>query len=361
MQITRVEKLLKECLENISDDNKAAEYSNTMCAYLETEKLSNELITLIVRGIEIDQGSNFFDYIDGLSSNKLPEVWKIIKNNTEVKNSSENAIKFLSNFLYATFVSKQDSKVICGKVLTFLMQSIEKKNITEELCEPILRDYFLRELPSNFQYPAWEKLEVTPETKRIFCKILQNIIEKDEESRKNISLNRWLKTGEKSAEEEIREKKLEKKIPTSKIDDLKAIVEHYITIEKEYKELIYELDKKQRETSELCREVNELTSQRDRLEISVRNLKNKLEQMKTQIDGAKKEVEERKKINDAFDALKKNDEIALLNDIANDLKAEYLDFIDSESDKMDIELGEIYREKIRNIFKILKKKGIQVG
>ena len=63
----------------------------------------------------------------------------------------------------------------------------------------------------------------------------------------------------------------------------------------------------------------------------------------------------------AFGALKKNDESALLQDIANELKAEYQDFVESESDEMDLVLGEIYREKLRNIFKILDKKGITMG
>lgn len=72
-------------------------------------------------------------------------------------------------------------------------------------------------------------------------------------------------------------------------------------------------------------------------------------------------IGERKALNDAFDALKKNDESALLRDIGNDLKTEYSDFKDSENDEMDITLGEIYREKIRNIFKILEKKGVKVS
>ena len=58
--------------------------------------------------------------------------------------------------------------------------------------------------------------------------------------------------------------------------------------------------------------------------------------------------------------MKKNDETALLRDIGNDLKAEYRDFMDSEKDEMDVTLGEIYREKIKNIFKILEKKGVKV-
>ena len=74
----------------------------------------------------------------------------------------------------------------------------------------------------------------------------------------------------------------------------------------------------------------------------------------------KKEIDERKDLNDAFDAMKANDEKALLKDIASDLSAIYKDFKDSEKVEMNMVLGEIYREKIKDVFSILEKKGIKV-
>lgn len=41
------------------------------------------------------------------------------------------------------------------------------------------------------------------------------------------------------------------------------------------------------------------------------------------------------------------------------LKSEYADFMDSIHDPMDPELGEIYRDKLVNIFRILKQEGVE--
>ena len=48
----------------------------------------------------------------------------------------------------------------------------------------------------------------------------------------------------------------------------------------------------------------------------------------------------------------------LLHKISSDLRAEYEDFAASINDQMDVELGEIYREKLRHVFRILADNGI---
>lgn len=52
--------------------------------------------------------------------------------------------------------------------------------------------------------------------------------------------------------------------------------------------------------------------------------------------------------------------MALLKGIAEEISAEYKDFKESQNDEMDILLGEIYREKLNNIFKLLERKGIKM-
>lgn len=71
------------------------------------------------------------------------------------------------------------------------------------------------------------------------------------------------------------------------------------------------------------------------------------------------EVETRKKINDTADVFNDKNKEAIRREVASDLKAEYLDFMDSVGDLMDDVLGEIYREKIKNIFRILEKKRLR--
>lgn len=360
MDIKKLDEILQYSLANTSDDKKAADYSNAVCQFLEEEKASNELISIIVKGMDIDRGANFFDYIESLSKDSLQEIWKIIRNNTEVKRSSPNAIKFLCGMLYTAFVSEKDITLIRGSVISFLTGLINKGSIKESVYTPIVLDYFVQDLPDGFTYPTWDSLKITPGVEKVFIKIMLYILTKNEIVNRNHLLRQWIKNGEQHAEKELHKKQLEDKIPPSKIGDLKSLIEHYTKVEQNFRTLVYDMDKKEIEVAMLSNQILELTKQRDSLEVTIRDSERTLEKMQEQLAGAKKEVEQRKEINDAFDALKKNEENAILNDIANGLKAEYRDFMDSEKDEMDIDLGEIYREKIKNIFRILKKKGIQV-
>lgn len=326
MELKELEERLDECMMENSDDDKIAEYTDALCTCLETEKVSAELIAIVVRGIEIDRGANFFDYAEGMSQNELQDVWKMIRNNAEITGAGEKAVKFLSGLFYAAFVSETELASLRGNVLSFLTKLICKKTIPEELYAPVLLDYFVLGLPLEFRYPIWENLGVEPETVNGFCEMMLHIIEWDTVAQRNDLLRQWLNAGKRYAEAELRKREPDERALFGRIDELRAITEYYGELEQSYRDLLHEMERKRRE-----------------------------------LDEARKEIEERKEINDAFDALKRNDERAILQDIANELKAEYSDFMDSENDEMDLVLGEIYREKIRNIFKLLRKKGIQVG
>ena len=64
-----------------------------------------------------------------------------------------------------------------------------------------------------------------------------------------------------------------------------------------------------------------------------------------------------------FEMLKncmEQDKQHMLYAVAEELHVEFADFYESVNDEMDVVLGEIYREKIKNIGKILKRHGIDV-
>lgn len=62
----------------------------------------------------------------------------------------------------------------------------------------------------------------------------------------------------------------------------------------------------------------------------------------------------------AVDAIHSDRVTSALNDIADVIKPFAEDFRNSEHDEMDELLGEIYRESLRQIFKILKSKGVNI-
>ena len=192
-----------------------------------------------------------------------------------------------------------------------------------------------------------------------FCNILTKVIEGRNDATA-FSIRKWASDGERYANEAIEVKKLEAQIPKTKVEELISIAEHYKDVENKLREKVYEVDRLQKNIAALESEISEVKKEKVQLEDQIKELHGDVASQQKHLDKAEKEIGERKALNDAFDALKKNDETALLRDIGNDLKAEYRDFMDSEKDEMDVTLGEIYREKIKNIFKILEKKGVKV-
>ena len=73
------------------------------------------------------------------------------------------------------------------------------------------------------------------------------------------------------------------------------------------------------------------------------------------------QIAELKTLVSAQKQYREDSEKALLEEIARSLNAEYSDFIESLDMPMNEMLGEIYREKLKQVFKILKQKGIKVG
>ena len=166
--------------------------------------------------------------------------------------------------------------------------------------------------------------------------------------------------GVRFAENLIEKEAIEERIPKSKIEDLLAIVDHYKSVEKQVREDVYEIAKRDVAIRELQDEISELNAEKKRLQEEIASLQGSIEEQKKNLKKASEEIDERKIINDAFAALKRNDEQGLLMDIAQDLKVTYKQLKRSENKEMDVELGEIYREMLKKVFKLLDKKGIRM-
>ena len=245
-------------------------------------------------------------------------------------------------------------RVICRCWLSLLKNPISIKSYGA-----VVLDFFVDEIASVQNYPKWESFNNSGRINKSFAEMIMEITGGEHEGKyKNI--RQWASNGIKLAEEQIERERIEAKIPKSMVSDLQAIVDHYKSVEKQVRDEVYDMARMEKEIERLRNDISKLNSEKQDLESKITSLNNDVDTHKKEIIERDKEIEERKKINDAADALKKNDEEGMLRDIANELKAEYRDIVDSENDEMDIQLGEIYKEKLRNIFKILEKKGIKM-
>ena len=362
MEIKDIEKALSDALQAPEDEVLRSKYCASVADYLKENKSSDEVVSIVICGIDLDRAANYFDFLEGVSKNDLQSIWKQVRRSKELKEGqADHVLKFLAGMLAMSFMKAGNMSSLCGSVVTALVGIITdgKNPVSDKIYGPILCDYVFDDLNPREALPQWDTIRASDEVCQQFAEILLKVTD-GENAERYKPFRQWANRGLRYIEEQIKKKKIEEKIPESKIANLTAIVEHYKAVEKQLRDSIYEIARLQDEMEELQKEVGVLHGEKRDLEGQNRTLSNDINAKQQQLDKAEKEVRERAAINEAFGALKKNDESALLNDIADELKTDYQDFVASELDEMDVVLGEIYREKLKNIFKILGKKGIRM-
>lgn len=363
MEIKDLKIILDAALKNQEDDAASNKYCDAITECLKGKKISEEVLGIVIRGIDIDRAANFFDYLEKVQKNDIQSLWKKIRDCKEMKdNSNNNAVKFLSALLLQSLLRLGSTEIICSGVLTALMHVLKngKKQIPRKIYEPIILDYLIMDIPPKGTLLRWDEIKSPGEPSLDFCEIVLAITAGKEKQECFKAVRVWANSGIRYAEKKIRTENIEARIPKSHINDLIALVQHYQSVEDQVRKAEYKIEDLGDEIQKLQGQLVELDQEKSSLEGDIKRLESTIEAKQGMLSKAEREVDERKAINDAFNTKKKMDEAALLSDIANELKAIYQDFKESASDPMDEILGEIYREHIRNIFKILKNKGIEV-
>lgn len=363
MEIKDVQEALSNALQAPEDEAARNKYCSSVADYLKGGEPSVEIVSIVIRGIELDHAANFLDFLEGVSKDKLKNIWKKqIQQSKELKEGKKtHSLMFLSCMLSVSFMKVGNMESLRESIITAIVELIsdDKNNLPVKTYGPIICDCFLDDFNPKSDLPGWDSIKISVETCRQFAEILLNATDgKKAEQYKMVRL--WAARGVRYAEKQIKKKEIEAKIPKSRIEDLTEIVDHYKKVEQQLRAEVYEEARLQNDIAELHRDIDALQGEKRTLEERIRRLTADMTEKQQLLEKTEKEAAERAAINEAFGALKKNDEGALLQDIANELKAEYQDFVESVSDQMDRDLGEIYREKLKNIFKILAQKGIRM-
>ena len=361
MEIKDVEYALSKALTNPHEELSNKEYTELVWEYLKEKKSNDEIISIIIEGLEVDGASTFFEYFSLAQKNDIPSIWKQIRENkTIIENKDNNGLRFLIKLFTISFSPSSNIVGLSGNIISKITSIVDnaKKPISSKVYKEIIITDFVEKVFEKSPFPAWESFKINGTSCKRFADIILESIEGEEN---NYSLlRRWASQGLEYADELIEKERIEATIPKSKVEELSAIVEHYKLVEKQITDNAYLIANLDKEILNYQEQIKIMMVEKKSLEDEIDNLSQIIADYKEKISESENEIEARKRINDAADALNKNDKEALLRDIANDLKTEFRDFEDSENDEMDEQLGEIYREKIRNIFKILKNKGIVV-
>ena len=114
------------------------------------------------------------------------------------------------------------------------------------------------------------------------------------------------------------------------------------------------------EKEELQQKVKELELAVAEQEKALKQLQSDCMTKDSEIEGQKAEIEKLKTVISVYSEDKQSSMDGQLNAIASKLKAEYVEFNDALEYDMTVEIGEMLREQLGRIFKILSKAGINM-
>lgn len=361
MKIEEISKCLQECLKVPDDGNRIYAYKNEINQYLAKEGIDEKIIDIVIKGIDIDNGE-ILDFLIGLDERELKEVWMKIRKNSDISNGTNiKAFKLIVIMFCESLNKSGNLDKISVDIFKCMMNMIngKKSAISSSEYKKIIEKEFVECINKDCKMLNWQEVKDGENQIESFTSIMQEILSKSNFVKQQFILKKWIDEGEKYAKTEIENKKIMATIPPLRINELKELTEHYEKVEKDIKQKAYKINSLEKNIESLNEYISNLETEKIKLEIEISNLRKEVDSKNKKIEEAGKEIKERKEINNAFDALKKSDEKAMLKDIGGELKNIYRDYLNSEKDSMDMDLGEIYRDNMRRIFKTLKNKGVE--
>ncbi len=368
MNTKSVREKLMMTLNAPEDDKKYKLFIEDYIMLLDEMKINTDTANLAIEAVSIDQGINFLETFIALDKKKAVEAWKIIKNCEGFRNNKDNnALKLMCSFATSGLNKEKNTESNLGNILSAVISLIKVSKIDDVSPEifKIIKEYIWEMLPSNPNFGGWEKIKMTPDRIQFFCviieKMIETLIDGSKLDPKTLAVKKWISEGRQYAEEKNILKEIERNKPPKKSTELLDLAKHFKLLEEELDKSIYEVTR-------LTLQVNSLQEKLLNAEMMINEDKKKIENLqidnekwKIKVNQANQEVDERKKLNEAQIQYREETQASLLQDIARALKPEYGDYDETKDMPMNEMLGEIYREKLKHIFRILEQKGIKVG
>lgn len=369
MDIKAVREKLAQVLQTPEDDAKYQAYINAYTMLLDEVKINADTANLAIEGVTLDQGVNFLDTFAALNKKEVQEAWNITRECEGYKNNVDfKALKLMCFFTASALDGDDNTASILGNILTavvFLLKLSNQEEIPAEVYQ-ILEEDILEMLTKDAKFPEWKSIKMTLEHVLLFCTAMATVLEMPivQERRSKIpavfAVKKWISSGKAYVEEAKERKEKENNKPPKKSEELLKLVKHFKQLEDELDRSIFACTKLTIEKKNLQEEFYKSEFDRREKEKIIKELQTEIEGLKSKVSQANQEVDERKKLNDAQVQYREDVQASLLQDIARALKAEYGDYAETKDAPMNEMLGEIYREKLKQIFKILEQKGIKV-
>lgn len=370
MDVKSVKEKLLKVIEAPEDDTKYQTFVNAYIMLLDEVKINIATANIAIEAVKLDQGVNFLDAFVALDKKQVQDAWKVTRNCEEFKNNADyGAFRLMCSFAASALGGDVNTASILGNILTAIVNTakLPKQEKIDVAIYEVVRELLLEMLPKNIKLPEWKTVKMTPENVLTFCSIMERTLELNsvqetgDTIREAFCVKKWISTGKQYAEEAKVLKEKEKNKPPKKSEELLVLVNHFKSLEEELDKSIQEATKLTLQVSTLQDKLNKSEALERDKDKRIKELQTEIKELKSKVSQANQEVNERKKLNDAQIQYREDSQVSLLQDIARSLKSEYGDYAETKDMPMNELLGEIYREKLKQVFKILEQKGIKVN
>lgn len=124
---------------------------------------------------------------------------------------------------------------------------------------------------------------------------------------------------------------------------------------------LQEINNQDNEIYKKNEEIKKLTNTKDALNCDINNFKNDIIKLKDEIEHLNEAVEEQKQLKNVIAKDESQKTVENYQRIADELSYGYSVFEESKNMEMSIDLGEVLRDQLNEIYSILSKNGINLG
>lgn len=396
MDYSTLEELMAIQKKTESSQVKKTLFKKEMKQLLYEEGFTIQAEEYIFRGFSFGGADVVLDFMKSKPIEEQKSIFNAVVNGVLYKGNDKGiSFKFLIALLGALINDNDEHIEIIEEVIKCsLKKSRNKEQMLFKDASSTVEKYLVCAISSDAVLPDLSKMLIKPFTITCFKSLISELIQPIRVSKSNDiktleKIKLWVASTDDKVEtinsdhrpiakssdmEEASTKTNTKNKHSSKPEQLREIADYLDNIEKNKSKAVNELLKLELDKAKLEKKIEQIEQEFQILQIKLKDTLEQKEQLYSDTILKKSEIEERNKevmelkseikkrdaVLSVFEAEKNSSQQEQLKSIASKLKIDYRDFIDAIDMEMTIDLGENLRQQLLQVFKTLKKNGIEI-
>lgn len=374
-----------------SDASKAIrkEYKAEISKLLKEEGFSDNAEKYLWSGFSFCGAEPLFDFINFHERVQQPGiVEKLLKCRTYIKNEKSNGFKMCLSLLVYELNYCPDNAEIIEMLIKGCVATYKKKDgsISKDNAK-IVEKYFVLLLNPQAKLPEWDAITLKPAVLNEFCNYIINVCSNFTDGKLGEKVKKvvtWLQSAFPFATDGVLTKESDAKSPSASIkkpevtnftsQQNNAAGKSLLGMAVQLKELSTQVYSFAEESEKAKRAIATLSAEKAESATKLKTAEDIISHLREQISAKESaitaqqlqlaeqscEIEKLKTVISVYSEDKQSSMDGQLNAIASKLKTEYSEFKDALDLEMTVEIGEILRDQLMRVFKILSKAGIDI-